>query len=176
MRRIRLTDGQSVRLYGLLPTCFMLDWDTVVRMRLRHRWLRETLRLTAAQLRDLQGDAAAWAGAGLVDAGDCAAMREWPLNPLVHLQTPVDELRSHAAADLRQYGVSFAQMQQAGLTNDTMLLFHFSLAEWQALGFSQADARTLTDTQARLLFGMSARDVAQQCGSGENGSHDAVRI
>ena len=166
MRKIRLTDGQRVRLYGLLPTYSILDWDTVVRMRLRHRWLRETLRLTAVQLRDLQGDAAAWAAVGLVDAGDCAAMREWPLNPLVHLQTPVDELRSHSAADLRQYGVSFAQMRDAGLTHDTMLLFHFSLAEWQSLGFSQADACALTDTQARLLFGMSARDVGNACRDG----------
>jgi hypothetical protein len=63
-------------------------------------------------------------------------------------------------------------MQQAALSYSMMQLFHFSLCEWQALGFSHADAQHLPDTLARLMFGMSARDTMHACAAAQ--AHDGA--
>lgn len=163
MHPLKLSDGQTLRVYGLLPSTSMLDWDTVVRRSLRFRFLHDTLRLTPRQLYSLQPNAMAWVAAGLVSFDDCAHMTAWPLNPLVHLGVPADRLIGHSATSLAQYGVTFAQMQQAGLSFSMMQLFHFSLREWQSLGFTCNDAQRLPDSVARLMFGMSAHDTVQAC-------------
>ena len=172
---VKLSEGQTIRVYGLLPVSSVLDWDTVRRLSLQFKWLHDKLKLTSRQLHNLQPDVDAWVAAGLVDIGDCAHMTAWPLNPLVHLKTPVDKLISHGADSLRKYGVTFAQMRQAGLSYDMMQLFHFSLLEWQTLGFALVHAQHLSDTQARLLFGMSAADTVLGC-TAEQAQHEPVVI
>eukprot|EP00961_Rhodomonas_salina_P123680 1666641-Rhodomonas_salina.1 len=63
---------------------------------------------------------------------------------------------------LLKSGVTFQQLIDSGLTADVMLLFHFSLAEWQTLGLTADHVRFMNELQTQRLFGYTPSEVARE--------------
>jgi hypothetical protein len=164
MPALQLSDGQTLAVHGIFPRSRVLTWADVEARRFAFRWLVDTLRVPPAQLRALQPDAARWAAAGLVTAADCADMAAWPLDPLLHLGLQAVNLIGFPAAQLRAFGVRVGAMRERGLSGALMPLFHFSLAEWCALGATGEDIAALcSDAQCRLCFGTPLLETMAAC-------------
>eukprot|EP00961_Rhodomonas_salina_P172437 2325351-Rhodomonas_salina.2 len=157
---VQLTHGQVLKVYGFFATSTLLSWSEVTDRSLSFRFLHRTACLTAAQLHRVQPSAAAWVESGLADLQDVPDMLLWPLNPVRDLHTPVDRLLGTPADTLAKSGATYQHLLDGGLTADVMPLFHFSLAEWQALGLTADHVRWMSEVQTRRLFGGAPGEVA----------------
>jgi hypothetical protein len=60
---------------------------------------------------------------------------------------------------MRDAGVSYGDLKEAGMTYETMEWFRYSLYEWSTLGFTRADAEGYPAHAMWRLFGMTKPDV-----------------
>ena len=162
MSIVTLSDAQQLRVYGLFTLSKFLHWSVVVENKLLFRWLVGSVRLTPTQLHELQPDVSEWVAAGLVNMGDCCNMSMWPLNPLTHLCVHLDKCIGLKPPVLKSYGVTFLQMQNAGLSPPFMRIFHFPLSDWWLLGLRPADMSGMTPQDTQRLFSKSMTECLHE--------------
>lgn len=161
MGLIKLTPAQIIKIHGLLPSSKLLTWEQVCQMRLTPSYLHTQACISKENIRKLQPSAAEWISADLCTLHDCDALSMLPLNPLTMLKVPLDTLFAYSAAKLQSYGVTYAQMVEAGLTPGTMQFFHFSLLDWVSLGLTKHDVHCITEGTCVLLFGMGVQECTR---------------
>lgn len=157
---IQLTPGQTIKVHGLFPQSYVLTWEHICERKLSVSFLYNHVRIDKHGLYRLQSDAHAWVEQGLCCIDDCDALSLLPLNPLEHLKVPLDKLIGFPVQRLLDYGVTYSNMLSAGMTPNVMMLFHFSLADWESIGMHEDLVYSLTQVQCKYLFGMSVRDTA----------------
>lgn len=127
---VKITAAQSFKIFGLMSLRSVLDWASVIRMKLSVCYLHNSIKLSREQLKLLQEDALKWVEHGLCTIDDCEALSLLPLNPLVHLKVSIDKVLRFTSDDLKRFGVTYQHMKNAGLHQDMLPLFHFAFNEW----------------------------------------------
>jgi len=155
---VKLSSAQVIKVHGLFPNSTLLTWNDVCTMKLTPSYLHFTLGLPKETLKKLQPDAKAWAATQMCTLCDCEALNAIPVNPIAHLGLTADCLTGYTQQQIHSFGVRYEEMLGAGLTPPLMILFHYTLQEWVALGLRVEHLEHIHADDVKILFGM---DVPQ---------------
>jgi len=144
----------------------ILCWEDVKGRCLSWRKLRDTFQFTAEELRTLQPDKGEWIKRGALTLHDMGDMAVFPINPITDMHADLAEVWSMhwTPEQLGAMGVTFVDMKACGLTSKIMSHFGFSLRAWAQLGFEEPHARSMSEDESTLVFGMSSAEVCSVLG------------
>lgn len=161
--RIPLTPGQAVTIHGWMRPKDTLTWmDVLANERLTMDYLHTHTRIPKELLHRLQPDIRAWLQAGRVKIEDVPSfIHIWACHPIKDLKADLADIMGFgwSARMMRQAGLTYADLKEAGMTNETMGVFGYTLYEWSTLGFSRADAETIPAPVLGRLFCLTKPDV-----------------
>lgn len=163
--RISLTSGQSVTIFSWFAPKTVLFWDNVVaNEKLTWDFLHETCNIPAASLRRLQPSIAMWVKHGGVSPAQALQLiaapgQPWGANALTELRGIVDI--SHIiqakfdSVMLRDTGLTYAELQEFGLSTNLMPMLGLTLYGWITLGLTRSDVDAMTDSEIQGIFSMT---------------------
>ena len=159
--RITLTPGQAVTIHGMWRARLSLTWgDVLTNETLTFAGLL-TFNITEQSLYVLQPDLQAWIKAKKATLQDCPRMRAWDAHPVKDFKADLaDLIATRWASDtMTRVGVGYDELQELGLTPETMNLFGYTLMMWSSIGFRRSHAETVPPNTLFRLFGMTKQDV-----------------
>ena len=159
--KITLTPGQAVTIHGWLRARQSLIWgDVLANEGLTFNKLL-SYNITEQDLFVLQPDLQAWVRANKAVLADCPRMKAWDAHPIRDFKADLADLVSmHWTHDtLSRLGVGYSDLQDLGLTPETMNLFNFTLMMWTSVGFRRAHAEMIPHNTLYRLFGMAKQEV-----------------
>lgn len=165
---ILISARQSISIFGLWDQPRqVLEWQDVTARNLTWRTLRESMELTAEQLRKMQPDPIEWVHRASITLQDLPDMVCFPVNPFVHLHADLAEVWSmHWSADtLKQLAVTFDQLRAKGMTVQVMQHFSFTLGQWMNLGLQQEHVRAMDVDGVSRVFDMPKDEVIEVIGN-----------
>jgi hypothetical protein len=160
--KIALTPGQAVSIHGWFRARQTLSWgDVILLPGLNFGTLLNTYRVTEQDLYLLQPDIKAWVKAGKAGLPDCPRMKLWDAHPVKDFNADLADIiaQQWSCETLHRTGVTYADLQDLGLTAETMNLFNFTLMMWATLGFQRRHAEPIHHNLLFRLFSMSKQDV-----------------
>ena len=161
--KIILTPGQAVTVHGWLQAKETLSWgDVLSNDGLSMEFLMHRARIPKELLHRIQPDLLAWLLAGRITLAETAELHKvFAAHPIKDLKADFPDLVAlkWSAQVMRRVGVSYKDLREAGMTNDTMGLFGYTLYDWTTLGFCRADAEEVPAASLGRLFGMVKADV-----------------
>jgi hypothetical protein len=110
----------------------------------------------------MQPDIKAWVQANRASLSDAPSFIQiWAAHPIKDLKADLADIIGFnwKAKTMRQAGVTYADLKDAGMTHETMGLFGYTLYEWSTLGFSRADADIVPAPILGRLFCLTKMDV-----------------
>lgn len=159
--KIVLTPGQAVSVHGWVRARQTLTWGDVISSEGLTFSKLLSFNLGEKDLYLLQPDLQAWLRAGKAELADCPKMRSWDAHPIRDWKADLaDIVGMHWPTEvLTRMGVTYGDLQELGLTPETMTLFNFTLMMWSCVGFQRQHAETIPPNTLFRLFGMSKQDV-----------------
>lgn len=117
---------------------------------------------TQQQLRRLQPDVTKWIKTKNLSFSDVPYMLEFPLHPITHLGGNIATLIDYQYPPevLQKLRITYRLLKE-GLYMNTqwMMMFHFTLAEWQMLGFTRADLGAMDTHEIMAVFESDRKTV-----------------
>ena len=162
--RIPLTAGQAVTVHGWLSPKETLTWtDVAGNDCLTFAFLNTRARIPKELLHRMQPDITAWVSLGRAGLEDLAALGPWGAHPIRDLKANLGDLihMRWTAQALSKTGVTYADLVEAGMTNESMGMLGYTLYDWGLLGFTSADADKLPAPVLGALFNLTPGDVAR---------------
>jgi hypothetical protein len=159
--KIALTPGQAVSIHGWWRARESLTWgDVLAKEELTFAKLL-SYNISEQDLYVLQPDLQAWIRTSRAALVDCPRMKAWDAHPIRDFKADLaDIVGAHWTHDtLARLGVAYAELQELGLTPETMNLFNFTLMMWTAIGFRRAHAELIPANTLYRMFGMAKQDV-----------------
>jgi hypothetical protein len=155
---INLLPSQSVGIYGWTKPLRVINWKIIAeRIDLTFRKLH-SFGLDEKQLLVVQPDKHTWIATKKIQLCDVGLVPSWRIHITRDLKpsaTIVDIARQNLSAEFLQHtGVTFADLVDAGLTLNMMLILKFDLTSWVHLGLYRDFLEELTDVQSISLFDM----------------------
>ena len=180
--RIPLTAGQSVTIHGWVTPKSTLTWSDVLGdERLTFVFLHNYTHISKEFLHRLQPDIGAWVAAKRVEWSDAPILTNWGAHPIRDLKADLGDLvsTSWGASLMHKVGVTYADLVEAGMTPDSMVLFGYSLNDWITLNFTESDAAGFSAPALGRLFGLTRTGVSRCFIEGEptlTGGHKKYTI
>jgi hypothetical protein len=163
MKRIPLTPGQSVTIHGWMRPKTTLCWmDVLANERLTMEFLHGYTRIPKELLHRMQPDIQAWVQASRVKLSDAASfIHVWVAHPIKDLKVDLADIMDFQwdAKTMRQAGMVYGDLKEAGMTHEMMGVFKYTLYEWSTLGFSRADAEVIDAATLARVFCLTKVDV-----------------
>jgi hypothetical protein len=159
--KITLTPGQAVTIHGWWRARQSLTWGDVLNQEGVTFDKLLSYNLAEHDLFVLQPDLQAWIRANKAVLADCPKMKAWDAHPIRDFKADLADLVSmHWTHDtLARLGVAYSDLQDLGLTPETMNLFNFTLMMWSSVGFRRAHAELIPHNTLYRLFGMAKQEV-----------------
>ena len=161
--RIILSPGQAVTIHGWMAPKETLTWNDVIgNERLTVKFLTGTAKVSKELLHKVQPDLMAWLKAGRVTLPEThELLGVWTAHPIKDLKADFADIVAlkWGAQTMRMAGVTYQDLRESGMTNDTMGLFALTLYDWSTLGFSRSDAEAIPAAHLCRTFGMQKADV-----------------
>ena len=161
--RIILSPGQAVTIHGWMNPKETLTWNDVIgNERLSIRFLIGTAKIPKELLHKVQPDLVAWLKAGRVTLPETHDLLSvWTAHPIKDLKADFGDIVAlkWSAQTMRRAGMTYQDLRECGMTNDTMGLFAYTLYDWSTMGFSRSDAEGIPAAHLGRLFGMVKADV-----------------
>lgn len=161
--KIPLTPGQSVTIHGWLRPKETLSWtDVLANPCLTMAYLDQSVNIPKELLHRMQPDITAWLKAGRVTVEEAPSFISiWAAHPIRDLRADLADVAAFNwnAKTMRNMGVTYSDLKDAGMTHETMGLFGYTLYEWSTLGFARADAESAPAHVLGRLFKMAKVDV-----------------
>jgi hypothetical protein len=162
--KIPLTPGQSVTVFSWMSPKETLSWkDILADEKLTFAFLRRQACISKELLYRLQPDIQAWVASRRVTLDDILDLSMWEAHPTKDLKADLGDLvqLKWKASTMRNAGVTYADMVDAGMTPDSMGLFGYTLYDWTTLGFTESDAAGFSAPALGRLFGLTRADVSR---------------
>jgi hypothetical protein len=161
--KIPLTAGQAVTIHGWMRPKPHLSWlDVLANGELTMEYLHSTTKIPKELLHRLQPDIKAWLKAGRVQASDAPSFSHiWTAHPINDLGCDLADIMGFGwdSKTMRQTGVTYADLKEAGMTHEMMAVFKYTLYEWSTLGFCRRDAEAVEAATLARLFCLTKQDV-----------------
>jgi hypothetical protein len=161
--KIPLTPGQAVTIHGWMRPKDTLSWmDVLSNEQLNMNYLHIHTKIPKELLHRMQPDIKAWVQANRANLSDAPSfIHIWAAHPIKDLKADLGDIIGFHwnAKTMRQAGVTYGDLREAGMTHETMGLFGYTLYEWSTLGFSRADADTVPAPVLTRLFCLTKMDV-----------------
>lgn len=161
--KIPLTAGQAVTIHGWLRFKETLSWtDVLANPALTMNFLNTHTKIPLELLHRMQPDITAWVRASRVRMEDAPSfLTVWAAHPINDLKADLADIAAlkWSSRTMRDAGVSYGDLKEAGMTYETMAWFKYSLYEWSTLGFTRADAEGFPAHALWALFAMTRPDV-----------------
>jgi hypothetical protein len=160
---IPLTPGQSVKIHGWLRPKDTLTWtDVLANGSLSMEYLHTKTKITKELLHRMQPDIKCWLNAGRVSVEDTPFfMHVWTAHPIKDCNAGLEDIIRFQwdAKTMREVGVTYADLCEAGMTYETMAVFGYTLYDWSTLGFGKIEAEAVGLADMWRLFKMQKQDV-----------------
>ena len=161
--KIPLTAGQAVTVHGWFRPKETLSWtDVLGNQDLTMQYLNKTIRIPLSLLHKMQPDITAWIKSGRASMEEAPVfLSVWAAHPIKDLKADLGDIVGFKwkAKTMRESGVTYSDLMEAGMTHETMALFNYTLYEWMLLGFSKTDAEAVPAHILGRLFNMTKPDV-----------------
>jgi hypothetical protein len=160
---IHLTSHQSVLIYGYKTPLRVLNWKIVAeRADLTFKKLFG-VGLTEGQLYTLQPDKNIWIRDKSLQLTDITLVPSWKIHVTRDMHATIMEIAMlHLSPVFMQHtGVTFADLVDAGLTVNLMMLLELNLNWWILLGLHRDFLVNMTDIQSITLFQLTKNQVMQ---------------
>lgn len=161
---IEITAVQSLHIHGLwAQPRTTVAWEDLRISELTWKQLRD-LDFTAQELKDIQSDPGEWITRGKVQLSDLRDMIVFPVNPFSDFRADLSEVWSmkFTINELLKMKVTYHQFRLAGMTDEIMIHFNFSLSQWHSLGMGSVDVATVPSHKSVVLFGVDKETLIQQ--------------
>ena len=161
--RIPLTPGQAVTIHGWMRPRLHLTWtDVLANGELTMEYLHTHTKIPKELLHRMQPDIKAWLQASRVHPADAPSFAHvWAAHPVKDLRSDLGDIIGFGwdAKTMRQTGMTYSDLREAGMTHEMMGVFKYTLYEWSTLGFSRADAEEVEAATLARLFCLTKHDV-----------------
>ena len=161
--KIPLTPGQAVTIHGWMNPKETLSWmDVLANPMLSFKFLTHNTMIPKELLHKLQPDIKSWVKAGRISLPETPELLSiWVAHPIKDLNVDFGDIveLKWDAKTMKNAGVTYADLKDAGMTHDTMGLFGYTLYEWSQLGLSKTDAEAIPAHALGRLFRLTKGDV-----------------
>jgi len=161
---VNLSAQQSVSIYGYKQPLRVLNWKVVAdRDDLTFKRLYG-LGLTEKQLLVLQPDKNIWIQDKGLQLSDITLVPSWKVHVTRDMHATIVEIAMlNLSPEFMQHtGVTFADLVDAGLTLNLMMILKLNLTSWVHLGLYRDFLTDLTDVQSIALFSLP-KNMVMQC-------------
>jgi hypothetical protein len=161
---VNLSAQQSVSIYGYKKPLRVLNWKVVAdRDDLTFKRLYG-LGLTEKQLLVLQPDKNIWIQDKGLQLSDITLVPSWKVHVTRDMHATIVEIAmlNLSPEFLQHTGVTFADLVDAGLTLNLMMILKLNLTSWVHLGLYRDFLTDLTDVQSIALFSLP-KNMVMQC-------------
>jgi hypothetical protein len=161
---VNLSAQQSVSIYGYKQPLRVLNWKVVAdRDDLTFKRLYG-LGLTEKQLLVLQPDKTIWIQDKGLQLSDITLVPSWKVHVTRDMHATIVEIAmlNLSPEFLQHTGVTFADLVDAGLTLNLMMILKLNLTSWVHLGLYRDFLTDLTDVQSIALFSLP-KNMVMQC-------------
>jgi hypothetical protein len=161
---VNLSAQQSVSIYGYKKPLRVLNWKVVAdRDDLTFKRLYG-LGLTEKQLLVLQPDKTIWIQDKGLQLSDITLVPSWKVHVTRDMHATIVEIAmlNLSPEFLQHTGVTFADLVDAGLTLNLMMILKLNLTSWVHLGLYRDFLTDLTDVQSIALFSLP-KNMVMQC-------------
>jgi hypothetical protein len=161
---VNLSAQQSVSIYGYKQPLRVLNWKVVAdRDDLTFKRLYG-LGLTEKQLLVLQPDKNIWIQDKGLQLSDITLVPSWKVHVTRDMHATIVEIAmlNLSPEFLQHTGVTFADLVDAGLTLNLMMILKLNLTSWVHLGLYRDFLTDLTDVQSIALFSLP-KNMVMQC-------------
>ena len=161
---MNLSAQQSVSIYGYKQPLRVLNWKVVAdRDDLTFKRLYG-LGLTEKQLLVLQPDKNIWIQDKGLQLSDITLVPSWKVHVTRDMHATIVEIAMlNLSPEFMQHtGVTFADLVDAGLTLNLMMILKLNLTSWVHLGLYRDFLTDLTDVQSIALFSLP-KNMVMQC-------------
>jgi hypothetical protein len=111
--------------------------------------------ISEKDLHHIQPDVRKWIKHKSVNASDVQSMLRWPLHPIKDLDGDLSDLMmgGYSAHVLHQLRVTYSDLLALHMSPQHMRVFHYTLQEWELLGFSRHDLQKIPEDLCLGIFG-----------------------